>query len=70
MKTAKQMFGAAARDVAAMERDQAEADARLDAPLTRREVLEAIESVRLSWSSTNQESRTRELLDRLMEALK
>jgi hypothetical protein len=56
MKTVKQMFGKVARDIAAAERAAkedaadrerrvAEAEARLDEPLTRREVLEALENV-------------------------
>ncbi len=56
MKTSQQMFGKVARDIARQEqsaRDDAadrerrvqEAEERLDEPLTRREVLEAIESV-------------------------
>lgn len=55
-RTTQQMFGKVARDIAATERahreDQREreraaieAEARLDAPLTRREVLEALDAV-------------------------
>lgn len=79
MKTTKQMFGAAVRDIAAMERAmqedardrnrrQEEADARLDAPLSRREVLEAIETVASAYSGQHGHD-TRDLLRRLAEAL-
>lgn len=78
-KTAQQMFGKVARDIAAAERaerdDQldrerraAEAEARLDEPLTRREVLEAIESVKSRYCPRNGTMLIR-LLDDLAEAL-
>jgi hypothetical protein len=73
------MFGAAARDIAATERamkeDAAdcqrradEAEARLDAPLTRREVLDAIETVASVYSGQHGHD-TRDLLRRLAKAL-
>lgn len=78
-KTAQQMFGKVARDIAAAERaerdDQAdrerraaEAEARLDEPLTRREVLDAIESVKSRYSPYHH-STLIQLLDSLAEAL-
>lgn len=79
-RTTDQMFGKVVRDMAAQERAEreeardrvrqlAEEDARLDEPLTRREVLDAIETVKSRYSP-HHNSMTIELLDRLAEALK
>jgi hypothetical protein len=79
-RTAGQMFGKVARDLAAAERarreDEAdaqrqerEAEERLNEPLRRRDVLDAIEQVKYHYSEYHH-SGTIELLDRLTEALK
>ncbi len=79
MKTAKQMFGAVTRQLAATERamreDAADSERRiveeqdrLDETLTRREVIEALESVASVYSSMDGHD-TRDLLRRLVEAL-
>lgn len=78
-RTTDQMFSKAVRDKAAQERAEreearerarqlAEVEARLDEPLTRREVLAAIESVKSRYSPYHH-STIIELLDRLAEAL-
>jgi hypothetical protein len=79
-KTTDQMFDKVARDIAAQERAvaqdaadreryAAEAEARLDEPLTRRELLDAIESVKSRYSP-HHHSMLIEMLERLAEALK
>ena len=77
-RTINQMFGKTIRDLEAAERarreDQAdrerraaEAEARLDEPLTRREVLDALESVTSALDDTDV---TSQMLRALMEALR
>ena len=66
------MFGpatpAVAQDAADRERRHQEAEARLDEPLTRREVLDALEMVKAQYSPSHHTTQI-ELLERLMEAL-
>lgn len=63
MKTVHQMFGKAVRDLTAMERAQREdelerqrradeAEARLDEPVTRRELLEALEAASSKYAGS------------------
>lgn len=82
MKTAKQMFGrlaaemreSAERDyaeLAARQHAAAEAEARLDAPLTRREVIEAIRDTRDYYAGSGfpEQEIICDALDRLADAL-
>lgn len=74
-KTVDQMFGSVVAAERARREDEADArrrererEARLDEPLRRRDVLEAIERVRYRYNEYHH-SATLELLDRLTEAL-
>ncbi len=77
MKTAKQMFGAVTRQLAATERavredaaDRIEEQDRLDETLTRREVIEALESVARSYTNGAPEAqRIADAFKELAEAL-
>ncbi len=82
MKTVKQMFGQIANEMrAAAERDYLElasrqhaadeAEARLDAPLTRRDVLDAIRDVRDRFGGSGEpiQEVVYDAFDRLLDAL-
>lgn len=56
------------QDAADRERHAAEEEARLDAPLTRREVLDALEAVSVRYSPYH-DSHTIELIRRLIKAM-
>lgn len=79
MKNNHRMFGGIARemaraaraeaeDQATRERHAQEAEAHLDAPITRREVLDAIEEVAREYDAMGRNG-TRDLLRKLAEAL-